>query len=257
MKRIRVLTAAVLALALLFGLCAARAEAYYDYTGYDNLIGAMEVVNCTSWTSLRAYPDSHAARLAKVPVGAVVVNCYYQDDRFTYCEYNGISGYILNNCLSFIYGPVGYEYREEDYLGNMQIVNCTSYASLRDYPSTSANLLMRVPLGELVTNVFYHDDRFSYCIYNGVEGYILNSNLSWISGGSSASGYDPTWIGNAWIVNVGSWASLRELPDNGSFRLAKVPLGEMVTDCYYVNDRFACVTWNGLVGYILVDNLGW
>ena len=50
MKRIRVLTAAILALALLFGLCAARAEAYYAYTGYDTLIGAMEVVNCTSWT---------------------------------------------------------------------------------------------------------------------------------------------------------------------------------------------------------------
>ena len=26
---------------------------------------------------------------------------------------------------------------------------------------------------------------------------------------------------------------------------------------YYVNDRFACVTWKGVVGYILVDNLGW
>ena len=51
--------------------------------------------------------------------------------------------------------------------------------------------------------------------------------------------------------------SLRELPDTTAYRLAKVPLGSLVTDCYYVNDRFACVTWNGYVGYILVDNLGW
>ena len=258
MKKLRALTVVLLALALLVGTCAAQAaQVYYDYgTTYDNLLGAMEVVNCQSWTSLRSYPDSSAPRLAKVPLGAVVINCYYQDDRYTYCEYNGISGYILNNNLSFIYGPIGYEYSEEDYLGNMQIVNCTTYASLRDYPSTSANLLVRVPLGEIVTNVFYQDERFSYCIYNGIEGYILNNNLAWVSGGSSASAYDTTWIGDAWIVNC-SWASLRELPDTSSYRLKKVPVGEMVTDCYMVNDRFACCTWNGYVGYILLDNLGW
>jgi len=51
----------------------------------------------------------------------------------------------LNNNLSFIYGPIGYEYSEDSYMGNMQIVNCVSYAPLRDYPSTSGNLLVRVP----------------------------------------------------------------------------------------------------------------
>ncbi|MBQ3269126.1 MAG: SH3 domain-containing protein [Clostridia bacterium] len=257
MKKLR-LFALMLALTLTLGLCAAHAEPYYNYgTSYENLIGAMEIVNCQSWTSLRMYPDSHSTRLLKVPVGAVVTNCYYQDDRFTYCEYNGIGGYILNSCLSFIYGPVGYEYSADNYLGNMQITNCQSYASLRDYPDTRANLLVRVPLGEIVTNVFYQDDRFSYCIYNGVEGYILNSNLSWVSGGSDGNTYDSTWIGDAWVVNCANWTSLRELPDTSSYRLAKVPLGEKLTDCYYVNDRYACVTWKGMVGYVLVDNLGW
>lgn len=256
MKKTRILLTLALVLALVAGLGTAQAKTYTSYAaGYDNLIGAMEIVNCQSWASLRLYPDSSSSRLAKVPLGSVVVNCYYQDDRFTYCEYNGIGGYILNSNLSFIYGPIGYEYSEDDYMGNMQIVNCTSYASLRDYPSTGGNLLLRVPLGEIVTNVFYHDDKFCYCIYNGVEGYILTKNLSWVSGSSSVD-YDASWIGDAWIVNC-SWASLRELPDTGSYRLAKVPVGSMVTDCYYVNDRFACCTYNGQVGYILVDNLGW
>ena len=255
MKKFRIAMALALMLAL---LCAgaAQAQAYPDYgNSYDNLIGAMEIVNCSSWASLRMYPDSTSMRLAKVPKGAVVVNCYYQDDRFTYCEYNGVGGYILNDNLSFIYGPVGYEYAEADYMGNMQIVNCTSYASLRDYPSTSGNLKVRVPRGAIVTNVFYHDDKFCYCIYNGIEGYILTKNLYWVSGGGSAS-YDSSWIGDAWIVNC-TWASLRELPDTSSYRLAKVPKGAKVTNCYYVNDRFACCTYNGTVGYILVDNLGW
>ena len=257
MKKFRVMICALLALAML-AAGAAQAASGYDYgNAYDNLIGAMEVVNCQSWTSLRASPDSFASRLAKVPLGAVVINCYYVDDKYTYCEYNGIGGYILSNNLSFIYGPIGYEYSADDYQGNMQIVNCQTYASLRDYPSTTANLLVRVPLGDIVTNVFYHDDRFCYCVYNGIEGYILKNNLAWVSGGSAAGAYDTTWIGDAWIVNCGSWASLRELPDTSSYRIAKVPLGEQVTDCYYVNDHFACCTYRGMVGYILLDNLGW
>ena len=262
MKHFRRAFALLLALAALFATGAAQAQAAYGYDydydaaySYENLIGAMEVVNCQSWTSLRMYPDSVSTRLLKVPVGAVVCNCYYQDDRYTYCEYQGVGGYILSSNLAFIYGPVGYEYSDSEYLGNMQIINCQSYASLRDYPSTSATLVARVPLGSVVTNVFYHDDRFSYCMFGDQEGYILNTNLSWISGGSGS--YDQNWIGDAWIVNCASWASLRQSPSTSAYRLAKVPLGDMVTDCYYVDDRFACCTWNGITGYILVDNLGW
>ena len=256
MKRIFIAFALMLALALSGMGAAQAAQPYVDYgNSYDNLIGAMEIVNCASWASLRSYPDSTSARLAKVPLGAVVINCYYQDERFTYCEYNGIGGYILNSNLSFIYGPIGYEYPEDSYMGNMQIVNCLSYAPLRDYPSTNGNQLLRVPLGEIVTNVFYHNDQFSYCIYNGVEGYIQTRNLAWVSGGGSAD-YDSSWIGDAWIVNC-TWASLRELPDTSSYRLAKVPKNAKVTNCYYVNDHFACCTYNGTVGYILVDYLGW
>lgn len=258
MKHFRRTIAFALALALLCALGVAQAAAYNDYYTtytYDNLIGAMEIVDCASWTSLRIYPDSTSTRLARVPLGAVVTNCYYQDDKYTYCEYQGIGGYILNSHLAFIYGPVGSEYPEDSYLGNMQITNCQTYASLRDYPSTSGRLMARVPLGDIVTNVFYHNEKFSFCMYGDVEGYILNSNLAPLPGGEAV--YGENWIGDAYIVNVGSWASLRERPDTTSARLAKVPKGQRVTNCYSVDDRFACCTYNGVVGYILLDNLGW
>lgn len=258
-RTLRTWAALMMALALLAGGCLpASASAAYDYSAYDYLIGSMEVVNCLSWTSLRAYPDSGSARLAKVPLGAVVTDCYYQDDKYTYCVYQGIQGYILTSNLSFIAGPVGYEYPDSDYLGNYQIVNCASYASLRQLPDTSSPRVAQVPLGEIVTNVFYHDAKFSYCVYGEMEGYILNSNLSWVSGGSNASGVNSAdWIGSCVIVNCLSYASLREYPDTRSTRMAKVPRGDVVTDCYIVDDKFACCTWHGLTGYILLDNLGW
>ena len=254
MKKLRILVCLALAAIMLAALpMTACAAAYaYDYEDYTGLIGAMEIVNCKTYASLRAYPDTSSQLLARVPLGSVVTNCWYQDERFTYCVYDGVEGYILNDNLSFIAGPIGQEYADEAYLGNMQIVNCKSYASLRSYPDTRAQLVARVPLGSIVTNVFYEDDRFSYCLYGDLEGFILNENLEWVSGGVNAD-----YLGECVIVNCVSYASLRELPDTSSRRLARVPLGATVTDCYIVDERFACCTYDGFTGYILLDNLGW
>ena len=254
MKKARILVCLALAAILLAALpLSACAAAYaYDYEDYTGLIGAMEVVNCKTYASLRSYPDTSSQLIARVPLGSVVTNCWYQDERFTYCVYDGVEGYILTSNLSFIAGPIGQEYPDEAYLGNMQIVNCKSYASLRSYPDTKAQLVARVPLGSIVTNVFYEDDRFSYCLYGDLEGFILNDNLEWVSGGANAD-----YLGTCVIVNCASYASLRELPDTGSRRLARVPLGATVTDCYIVDERFACCTYDGIIGYILLDNLGW
>ncbi len=254
MKKMRILLCLALAALMLAALpMTACAAAYaYDYEDYTGLIGAMEVVNCQSYASLRARPDTSSTRLARVPLGSVVTNCWYEDERFTYCVYDGTEGYILTSNLSFIAGPVGQEYEDEAYLGNMQIVNCKSYASLRSYPDTKAQMVARVPLGSIVTNEFYEDERFSYCLYGDLEGFILNDNLEWVSGGANAD-----YLGDCVIVNCASYASLRELPDTGSKRLARVPLGATVTDCYIVDERFACCTYAGLTGYILLDNLGW
>ena len=254
MKKLRMLLCAALAAVLMLSaLPAAHAAAYaYDYEDYTGLIGAMEIVNCQSYASLRAYPDTSSTRLARVPLGSIVTNCWYQDDKFTYCEFDGEGGYILNTNLSFIAGPVGQEYEDEAYLGNMQIVNCKSYASLRSYPDTRAEMIARVPLGSIVTNVFYEDERFCYCVFGDQEGFILTDNLEWVSGGANAD-----YLGDCVIVNCASYASLRELPDTSSKRLARVPLGATVYDCYIVDDRFACCTYDGIEGYILLDNLGW
>ncbi|MBQ6374798.1 MAG: SH3 domain-containing protein [Clostridia bacterium] len=262
MKKLRTTLCLALALLLAVAVPASAAQAYY-YEDYTNLLGSMEIVNVQTYTSMRDRPTAYANKIARVPAGAVVTNCYYYDDKYTYCEYGNYSGYIANANLSFIAGPVGYEYPDEYYLGNFMISNCASYASLRVYPDTNSQLLARVPLGEIVTNVFYQDDRFSYCVYGDMDGYILNSNLTWVSGGSNSAdtyggSYDPSAnIGTAVIVNCVSYASLRQMPDTRSARLAKVPLGAAVYNAYIVDDRFAYCEYNGIAGYILIDNLGW
>lgn len=64
-------------------------------------IGAMEVVRCKEYVTLRAEPYKKAKALAKVPLGSVVYNCrtIREKKSFVYAEYEGIAGYILVNYL--------------------------------------------------------------------------------------------------------------------------------------------------------------
>ncbi len=67
------------------------------------------VVNCNEWISLREYPSTSAARLAKVPLGARVeitvgtgeTSAYDSPQNgFYYTKYNGIWGWCLQQYIS-------------------------------------------------------------------------------------------------------------------------------------------------------------
>ena len=61
-----------------------------------NYKGAMRVVWCKEWISLRAEPSKTSERLAEIPLGAIVYSCIdIGDDKFYQCEYEGQTGYAL------------------------------------------------------------------------------------------------------------------------------------------------------------------
>jgi hypothetical protein len=64
-------------------------------------IGAMQVIRCKEYVTLRAEPYKKSRALAKVPLGAVVYNCrsIREKKSFLYAEYEGVSGYILAEYL--------------------------------------------------------------------------------------------------------------------------------------------------------------
>jgi len=95
------------------------------------------------------------------------VDVYYYNSEFSYCCYNDMYGYILNDYLAIC----GVTYA--DYA---RVVNCDEWVSLRSSPSTSASRVCKVPLGAYV-ECYYYDSEFSECYYNGYWGYILNSYL--------------------------------------------------------------------------------
>lgn len=68
------------------------------------------------------------------------------------------------------------------------------------------------------------------------------------------------WYGTMMVDNCEEWVSLREAPDTGARRLAKVPLFAIVTDAQWSPDcgDFIYCDYDGQMGYILAKYLvGW
>jgi len=61
--------------------------------------------------------------------------------------------------------------------GNMRVVNCKQWVSLREKPAQNSDRLAVVPLGAEVTDCVKSTKGFIYCQYEGTYGYILMKYL--------------------------------------------------------------------------------
>ena len=96
MKKI---TAVLLAVFLLLISVLAGADRIPEPKG-KGYIGAMRVVRCKEYVTLREEPDKTAHSLAHVPLGEIVYSCRNEKSRrFITCEYQGETGYILRQYL--------------------------------------------------------------------------------------------------------------------------------------------------------------
>ena len=152
MKRIL----AVLAACLL--LCGA-AYAEEDY------IGAMKVVDCQEWVSLREAPDAASECLVEVPLGAVVENCKAETKAFTYAEYGGLSGYIMTQYLEAV--PV-----EQVLLGDMCVTAHGVWTPMYLGIKAGDPVIQWLAPGATVKECTESAEGFAYGMCNGLKGYV-------------------------------------------------------------------------------------
>lgn len=138
-----------------------------------------------------------------------------------------------------------------DYLGYLTVVNCSSWVTLRDGPSTRAGSVAKVPLGATV-EAYYFNSQFAECYYNGMHGYILTTYLSIGSGTASSTSSD--YLGKMYVVNCSEFVTLRQYASTQAPSLTKVAKGQQV-DAYYYDGYFCRCFYNGLEGYILSQYL--
>ena len=222
-----------------------------------NYLGKMTVANCNEFVTLRAAPSTSASAVTRVARGEMV-DAYYCNGTFAHCYYNGLEGYILSRYLdSGASCPPSYV-SGGDLVGNsagqMRVINCEAWVSLRAQPDKDSARLATVPLGAYVEG-YYYNSEFVRCRYNGQWGYILSTYLSGPDGGSSASSQNGGYLGRKRIVNCNEFVTLRAEPSTSASAVTRVARGEMV-DAYYCNGTFARCYYNGLEGYILSRYLG-
>ena len=223
----------ILALILILSCLAPCALARGQYLGYQT------VVNCDNWVTLRRSASTSAASVAKVPLGATV-EVYAYNSQFAECYYLGMHGYILTAYLSG---------GDDDYMGEMYVVNCNEFVTLRKHPSTSAASVTKVAKGQKV-DAYYYNSTFARCTYRGMEGYILLEYLS-----SSPASTRGSYMGTMTVTNCDSWVTLRSAPSTKAGTVTRVPRGDTV-EAYRYDGQFAECYYSGLHGYILLKYLG-
>lgn len=106
-----------------------------------------------------------------------------------YCEADGGEGvefawYSYYDLRTINPGDSDDDYNPGDYsdfgepMGDMYVVNCREWVSLRAEMNTSSARLAKVPLGAKVTEVYFWTDEFAWCTYNNQTGFIQTRYLS-------------------------------------------------------------------------------
>ena len=153
----------------------------------------------------------------------------------------------------------GVAFAKGTWLGTMTVVNCQRYVTLRESPSTHADAVTRVYLGESV-DAYYYNSRFTECYYNGLHGYILSDYLTddlyrdyqlYEYGDSTEQNTDyDNFLGSMRVVNCDSWVTLRSSPSTSASTVTRIPKGEYV-QAYKYNSQFYECYYNGMHGFVL------
>lgn len=134
-----------------------------------------------------------------------------------------------------------------DYIGDMEVVNCDDYVSMREYPDTDSERILKISLGSVVEDCYVYDDDFIHGEFDMQYGYILSEYLEPCSGVKT--------FDRLQVVGSDEYVLLFSQPDTESRRLLKVPLGAMVENCVIHDDDFTYAEYDGRCGFILSEYL--
>lgn len=220
-------------------------------------LGEMKVTNCSEWVTMRSGPGSNYSQVLRVPLNAIVTGCMQAENGYIWCCYDEQVGYVAEQYLKvykeWMEPNMGFDPSDE--IGDMKVVNCTDWVSLRSGPSTSYKRIAQVPAGTVVNGCYPDENGFIWCNFGGLYGYISSDYLA-VYGQNYTPGYDESAkLGSMVVVNCDDWVSLRSEPSSSSTQIAKVPLGGLVIKCYQAENGYIWGSFNGQTGYISADYL--
>ena len=144
---------------------------------------------------------------------------------------------LLLLCMVFTYMPA---LGDTEYIGNMEVVNCNEWVSLREQPDTTAKRLVKVSLGAIVSNCEQLNEEWIYVEYDGYSGYILAQYLE---------PSDNRLTFSAMMVTIHDGAPFYATIDSTE-PIGVIPANTIVRNCCIMDNDRIYVEWGGRCGFV-------
>ncbi len=130
---------------------------------------------------------------------------------------------------------------DSEYIGNMEVVNCNEWVSLRESPSTSSKRLVKVSLGAIVSNCEQLNEDWIYAEYDGYSGYILAMYLE---------PSDNRLTFNAMLITIAGEGAPFYATIDSTEPIDIIPADTIVRNCHIMDNNRIYVEWGGRCGFI-------
>ena len=227
--------------------------------------------------NLREAPDSQARVKITVPYGAWVT-VTARGTAWCQVSYNGISGYVMSQFLSFGMTPptatavIAYPTLAptalpvNTYIPSVSVTQSAWVATpggslnLRESPGEKARVLTTIPYGTQIA-VLSRGVVWCTVVYNGIQGYVMTSFLRFADSATAAPTPAPTpaptqapaqsgTVIQALVTTSGGTLNLREQPSSGARVILLMPNASAVT-VYNRGTDWCEVSYQGTRGYVM------
>ena len=227
------------------------------------------VVTTGGSLNLRETAGSGGKVIAQIPYGAwVTVSA--KGETWAYVTYNGQSGYVMSQYLSFgaptVTPSPALTPTAQPTVPNGQ----TAYVStsggslnLRQSPNSTAKVLLRIPNGKQV-QMLSRGDIWCAVVYQGMSGYVMTSFLRFANAAPTAAPTAspspvptsaPDISGESAVVATGSGSlNLREYARSNAKVILTIPNGAVIT-VYERGSVWCSVSFQGVKGYVMTSFL--
>ena len=214
------------------------------------VIGTATVTTSSGSLNLRESASLYSRVIRTIPRGATV-DVLSRDTSWSRVRYAGSEGYVLNQYLTFQTSPTP---TPGTGTSMARVTTASGSLNLREYASTSARLLLRIPQNAYVS-VYNRGSVWSYVRYNSVYGYVMSQYLTFPGESTPVTPTTPTSGTHlARVTTVAGSLNLREYGSSGSRVLTRIPQYTVIS-VNYIGTTWCNVSYNGYTGYVMTQYL--
>ena len=207
------------------------------------VIGTATVTTSSGSLNLRESASLYSRVIRTIPRGATV-DVLSRDTSWSRVRYAGSEGYVLNQYLTFQTSPTP---TPGTGTSMARVTTASGSLNLREYASTSARVLVRIPQYAYVT-VYSRGTTWCYVSYGGYAGYVMTEFLTFVSDSPTPAPTGSTSV--AQVSTPSGSLNLRAYASTSARVLLQIPEYAFVT-VYNRGATWSYVSYNGVSGYVM------